>query len=110
KKIATKGTKETDSFVPFVAIFSRLRAVISLFYPIRLMVVFEAAPAAFPIAVKIHLAVVMWRGPYRALIRRLCPITGMPLVILSVWIPITRDPDKLRARPRRHNAQRPRGR
>src|SRR5579871_800726 len=74
------------------------------------MVVFYAALAAFPVAVKIRLAVVMWRGPYGALIRWLCPITGMPLVILSVRIPITRDPDELMARLGRRNAQRPRSR
>ena len=70
----------------------------------------NAALVAFPIAVIEHLSVVMWRDPSSAGVRWTGPVTGVPFVMVSDGIPITRNPSEIGSRPRRRNANHPRRR
>jgi hypothetical protein len=86
-------------------------AVISPFViPIPRMVMVNAALFAFPVAVIEHLSIVMWRHPSSTSVRWPGPVTGVPFVMVSDGIPITRNPSEIGSRPRRRNANHPRRR
>jgi hypothetical protein len=54
---------------------------ISVVVMIPVVVVLEAASFAVPIPGVVAFAIVVWRDPARALIRRAGPIAGMPFIV-----------------------------
>jgi hypothetical protein len=85
--------------------------LVPMLVPVRVMVVFEPAALASPIARNKPAAVVIRLDPVRACIRRLRPVPDMPLVVRALGEPVTVDPHKFRARLGRyvHGARRRRG-
>jgi hypothetical protein len=75
---------------------------IAVFVFVPAVVVLEAAAVSVPIAREVLLAVVVWRDPVRARVRRAGPVAGVPLVVLAVRVPIALHPDEVRPRARRH--------
>ena len=73
------------------------------------VVVFEAAAVAVPVAHEITLAVMMRGDPAGARVGRLRPIAGVPLVVVTYWIPVAFDPDVALGRGRRWRRDHPRG-
>src|SRR5579864_110549 len=63
------------------------------------VVVHIAAAIAFPVTHKVLRAIITRNHPTSSGVRRLSPITGMPAVAPSRWIPITFYPHELRAGP-----------
>src|SRR5579864_3839877 len=58
-----------------------------------------AVAIAFPVTHKVLRAIITRNHPTSSGVRRLSPITGMPAVAPSRWIPITFYPHELRAGP-----------
>ena len=76
---------------------------------IPVMVVLHPAAISVPVTDEIALAIVMRSDPTSALIRRPRPIALVPFVMVSHWIPVALDPNKLGARSLRryrNNARR----
>jgi hypothetical protein len=58
--------------------------------------VLNATAGSIPVARIVTLAVVLWRNPMGCLIRRSSPVTFVPFVVISHWIPITCHPHACR--------------
>jgi len=71
---------------------------------IPVVIVLEAVAAPIPIPYKILPTVMMRRNPTRAHIRRPRPGALVPPVVSSDGVPVTFDPDEIRARVRWKNA------
>jgi len=71
--------------------------VVAVLIAVPTMIVFEPAAIAIPVAGEEPLAIMMRCNPYGAGIRRLAPIAGMPFVMVTDWIPVAVNPNKLRA-------------
>ena len=79
---------------------------VAVLIPVSIPMVVMLKTAAIPIPkpYKVLSAVMMRRNPTGAHIRWLCPVTLVPFVVPSYRIPIALDPDEIRARGRRKNA------
>lgn len=71
---------------------------IPLFVFIPAMVMGEVAATIFPVTDEILSADVVRIDPVRAFVRRMRPVTVVPLVVRSLRIPISLDPPVVRAR------------
>ena len=75
---------------------------------IRVVVMFNTAVVSVPVTLKEHLPVMAGSDPASRRVRRLSPITVVPLISLSFGIPITFHPHERGAGPHRYNANYPR--
>jgi hypothetical protein len=64
---------------------------------VPVVVVLKTAAVAVPVAYKILAAFMAGRNPTRSHIGRPCPISPVPSVVPSDWIPIALDPHKIRS-------------
>jgi hypothetical protein len=72
--------------------------------PIPMVIVVKTATIPIPIPYKILPSVMVRGDPTRAHVRRPCPVSLVPFVVPSYRIPIALDPDEIRVRGRRKNA------
>jgi hypothetical protein len=70
---------------------------------VPLVIVINMAVISVPVSCIKLLTIVVRSDPSSPLIRRSCPITVMPLIVISYWIPITVDIRVTRTRAPRHN-------
>jgi hypothetical protein len=85
-------------------------AKIAVAVAVPVMVVFALAAIAVPVAIKEALSVMVRRHPACARINCASPVSGMPLIVSSHWIPVAFHPDEFRAWTSRQNPNHPRGR
>lgn len=78
--------------VGLVLIVVRLATFVPLFGLIPPMVMSDIAAAAFPLAREIPSTDIVRLDPVRAFIRRPRPVAVVPLVVLSLRIPVPLDP------------------
>ena len=71
---------------------------------VPLVIVINTAVISVPVPCIKLLSIVVRSDPSSPLIRRSCPITVMPLIVISDWIPITVDIRVTGTRAPRHNA------
>jgi hypothetical protein len=76
---------------------------VSIPVTIPVVVVLNPPAIAFPIASVVLAALVSWAHPTCTGIRRTSPISAMPLVTVSYWIPVPIDPYEVRSWPHRGN-------
>lgn len=72
-------------------------AVVALVVVVPVVVVFDAAVLAFPIAAVEALTIVTRAYPASALVGRASPIAAMPTIVATYGIPVAVDPEELRA-------------
>lgn len=77
--------------------------VVAIMVVIPMMVMFEAAAVAVPVAVVIAAAFMARANPARASIGRQRPIAGMPAIVMSVRVPIAINPEVIRPRTHRYD-------
>ena len=70
-------------------------AIIALFMFVPIVVVFNPAAVSLPVTLKVLAALVTRRRPPSAAIWRPSPVPVMPLIVVSVRIPIALDPNKV---------------
>ena len=76
--------------------------VVTIMVAIPMMVVFEAAAGAVPIADEVAATFVAGTNPTRASVGRQGPIAAVPAIMMSVGIPIAINPEVVRARTHRN--------
>jgi len=81
-----------------VAVPVTMVAIVTVTVVVPMMIVGTPAVTTFPIAFKEALSIVVRRHPMSPTIRRTGPITVMPLVVPSHWIPVALHPKKTGAR------------
>jgi len=65
---------------------------------IRVVIVFHTASLTLPVAPIIAFTIVVWCNPTSPLVRRSRPITFVPFIVFSHWIPVTFYPYESRIR------------
>jgi hypothetical protein len=78
--------------IPIAFAFAKIAVAVA----VPAMVVFEAASVALPVALKEPLSIMAWRYPACTAIRRTSPISGMPSVAISHWVPVPFHPSESR--------------
>src|SRR5579863_6166772 len=93
-----------------VAVAVVVTAIVAVPVMIPAMVVRHPAAISLPVAFEEPLAIVMGCNPSCAGVGRPRPISRMPSVMASHWIPVALDPDKTGTGRCRHNRDRSRRR
>ena len=83
--------------VIMVAMVVAEAVAVSIVVAIPAMIMFKAAAVALPIALKVLATLVTRTYPTSSLIGRPSPVTVMPFVVMTHWVPIAVDPDKFRS-------------
>lgn len=81
--------------------------IITIMFPIPVMVVFAAAVIAIPVAGIETVSVVTGTNPMCPAIWRTSPVPGMPMVAVSHRIPVSVHPYEFRSRTWRENPNHP---
>jgi hypothetical protein len=74
-----------------------LPAIIAVMVFVPFVVVLDVAVFSFPIAVEEHAAFIAWAYPPGSHIRSGCPVTLVPLVMVTDGVPVALDPHIFRA-------------
>ena len=90
--------------IPVSSIVPVPTIVVPLSTAIRAMVVIEPAPVSVPVAQVKLPAVISRPDPPGAPVRRACPVSVVPTIVVAGGIPITIDPEELRSRSTRQRA------
>jgi len=78
--------------------------------PIRVVIVIAPTSIAVPIPGEVAAPLITRGYPTGVGVHGTGPVTRVPLVVISLWIPVALDPDKLRAGSRRQDPDNTRGR
>jgi hypothetical protein len=96
--------------IAVVGVMFAIPAAVLVPVSIPMVIVLKTAVIPIPVPYKVLSAVMMRRNPTGAHVRRLCPITIVPFIVPSHRIPIALDPNEIRARCWRKNANHARSR
>src|SRR5579864_1937243 len=90
--------------VAAVAIIAVAAPIVPVVVMVPAVIMFEPAAISLPVALKELLPIVVRRYPARSFVGRPCPITLVPTVTATHWIPIALHPHELGTWASRQNA------